>query len=59
MKTLKNDNFTVNFTNDKDFEVTNKFGDTYKCSINENGKVVSKTQLGLKYAMTARQQLGF
>lgn len=24
----------------------------------ENGKIVSKTQFGLKYAMAARQQLG-
>lgn len=58
MRTLKNNNFEVVFKDEKNFKLTNKFGDEYTCRL-ENGKIVSKTQFGLKYAMAARQQLGF
>lgn len=58
MRTLKNNNFEVVFEDEKNFKLINKFGDEYTCRL-ENGKIVSKTQFGLKYAMAARQQLGF
>lgn len=58
MRTLKNNNFEVVFEDDKNFKLINKFGDEYTCRL-ENGKIVSKTQFGLKYAMAARQELGF
>jgi hypothetical protein len=58
MRTLKNNNFEVVFKDEKNFKLINKFGDEYTCRL-ENGKIVSKTQFGLKYAMAARQQLGF
>lgn len=58
MRTLKNNNFEVVFNDEKNFKLINKFGDEYTCRL-ENGKIVSKTQFGLKYAMAARQQLGF
>lgn len=58
MRTLKNSNFEVVFKDEKNFKLINKFGDEYTCRL-ENGKIVSKTQFGLKYAMAARQQLGF
>lgn len=58
MRTLKNNNFEVVFKDEKNFKLINKFGDEYTCRL-ENGKIVSKTQFGLKYAMEARQQLGF
>lgn len=59
MKEFKNNNFKVVFTSEKEFKVTNKFGDTYKCRLDENNKIVSKTAFGIKYAMAARKQLGF
>lgn len=58
MRTLKNNNFEVVFKDEKNFKLINKFGDEYTCRL-ENGKIVSKTQFGLKYAIAARQQLGF
>ena len=58
MRTLRNENFTVEFENESDFAVTNKFGDEYKCRL-ESGHIISKSQLGLKYAMAARRELGF
>lgn len=58
MRTLKNNNFEVVFNDEKNFKLINKFGDEYTCRL-ENGKIVSKTQFGLKYAIAARQQLGF
>lgn len=58
MRTLKNNNFEVVFKDEKNFKLINKFGDEYTCRL-ENGKIVSKTQFGLKYVMAARQQLGF
>lgn len=58
MRTLKNNNFEVVFKDEKNFKLINKFGDEYTCRL-ENGKIVSKTQFGLKYAMAARQQSGF
>lgn len=58
MRTLKNNNFEVVFKDEKNFKLINKFGDEYTCRL-ENGKIISKTQFGLKYAMAARQQLGF
>lgn len=58
MRTLKNNNFEVVFKDEKNFKLINKFGDEYTCRL-ENGKIVSKTQFGLKYAMAARQQLVF
>ena len=58
MRTLKNNNFEIVFKDEKNFKLINKFGDEYTCRL-ENGKIVSKTQFGLKYAMAARQQLGF
>lgn len=51
-------NFEVVFKDEKNFKLINKFGDEYTCRL-ENGKIVSKTQFGLKYATAARQQLGF
>lgn len=59
MREYRNANFKVTFTSEKEFTVENKFGDTYKCYFNESGSICSKSRLGLKYAMTARQQLGF
>ena len=59
MKEFKNNNFYVVFTSEKEFKVKNKFGDTYKCSLDENNKIVAKTAFGLKYATAARKQLGF
>lgn len=58
MRAYKNNNFKVVFTSENEFTVTNKFGDTYKCSL-ENNKIVSKTRFGLKYAMAARAELNF
>ena len=59
MKEFKNNNFYVVFTSEKEFKVKNKFGDTYKCRLDENNKIVAKSALGLAYATTARKQLGF
>jgi len=58
MKTYKNENYKIVFENESEFTVTNKFGNTYKCQI-VNGKITSKSQFGLKYAMAARQVFGF
>ena len=59
MKTYKNKNFTVEFTDERSFTVTNIFGDTYNCYLNENGKIVAMTAKGLGYAMKARAELNF
>lgn len=37
-------------------EVTNKFGDTYKGRLDENGKVITKSRLGLGYLVRAMQE---
>jgi len=36
-KTYENNNFRVVFTSENTFKVTNKFGDTYRCRL-ENSK---------------------
>lgn len=59
MKTYKNDSFTVVFTDAHNFTVTNKFGDTYKCRLDEEGRIVSSSRFGLQYAMKARKELNF
>lgn len=59
MKTYESKNFKVVFTSTTEFKVTNKFGDTYKCRLDENNKIVSNTAFGLKYAMAARRELNF
>ena len=58
MKTYQNEKFTVTFENEKDFTVTNIFGDTYHCTM-ENGKIIAKTAKGLDYALKAREELKF
>ena len=58
MKTYKNAKFTVVFKSETEFTVTNVFGDTYRCTM-ENGNIVAYTAKGLSYAMKAREQLGF
>ncbi len=59
MRKYKNANFKVTFTSENEFTVENKFGDTYKCHFSENGNICCRNRFGLKYAITARQQLGF
>lgn len=58
MKEFRNSEFVVVFENEKEFTVTNKFGDEYKCRL-EDGVVVSYSRLGLAYAMKARKQFNF
>lgn len=58
MKTYKNDKFVVVFEDEVNFTVTNKFGDTYYCKL-ENGVLSSKSRLGLQYAIRAREELNF
>lgn len=58
MKEFKNAEFIVIFENEEDFKVTNKFGDTYRCKL-QNGVISSKQRFGLAYAMKARKQFGF
>lgn len=42
--------------NGNEITVTNKFGDTYKGSLDENGKVITKSRLGLGYLVRAMQE---
>ena len=39
-----------------EIEVTNKFGETYKGHLDENGKVVTKSRLGLGYLVRVMQE---
>ena len=47
------DNLTI--TN-SELVVTNKFGNTYKGWLNENGKVVTKSKMGLGYLVRAYRE---
>lgn len=42
--------------NGNEVTVTNKFGDTYKGSLDKNGKVITKSRLGLGYLTRAMQE---
>jgi len=57
-KTYENNNFKVVFTSENTFKVTNKFGDTYRCRL-ENNKIVAPSAIALGYARTARKELNF
>ena len=59
MKTYKNEKITVKFTSEKDFTVTNIFGDTYRCELGENGNLIAKTAIALSYAIKAQRAFGF
>lgn len=39
-----------------EIEVTNKFGETYKGHLDKNGKVVTKSRLGLGYLVRVMQE---
>lgn len=42
--------------NGNEIQVTNAFGDTYHGRLDENGKVVSKSRLGLGYLTRVMQE---
>jgi len=54
--TTKTKNFTIEIEGNN-VKVTNKFGDTYKGTLDENGKAITKTAIGLGYITKALDEL--
>lgn len=60
MRTYENNNFKVTINEDGKMVIVKKnFNDKFFARIDENGRIHAHSSLGLKYAMTARQQFNF
>lgn len=60
MKTYENKNFKVTINKDGKMKITKKnFNDVFFASIDKENKIHAHSALGLKYAMTVREQFGF
>lgn len=60
MRTYENNNFKVTVNDDGKMVIVKKnFNDKFFAKIDENGRIHAHSSLGLKYAMTAREQFNF
>ena len=60
MKTYENKNFKVTVNEDGKMKITKKnFNDVFFASIDKENKIHAHSALGLKHAMTVREQFGF
>lgn len=59
MKFYENDEMKVEMNGNDGVVTMKKFGDTYSFKIDDNGRTIAYSALGLKRAMKARNAFGF